>query len=155
MNLANKISIASAIALFASAAVAADPIISMTSSLSKSDRASLLSHRGTPASVSYELDFVAGEKGAAVVQFDVVLKGDPTIDLSKCGGTTVAGSDHLVFCRQIAPDRVRVLVDSPTNAVVPTSSFGTIIVSGGNASIDRGSVVVGDPQAMSMTVEVL
>ena len=156
MNSVLKLATASAVLLASSIAVAADPVISLTSTNEvKSDRASLLSRNSAPASTSYKLDFIAGDHGAAVVQFDVVMTGKGSFDLSACGGTTVSGSDHLVYCKEISPERVRVLVDSPTNSVVPTATFGTITVRGASATIERGSVVVGDPQANAMSVEVL
>jgi len=165
MNFINRIAIVSAICFTATLASAADPVISLSFSQVNHDRSSLIGDREkdnlaegmAERSLTYELDFIAGDKGAAVVQFDVVVNGmgDATMNLSQCDGKSVAGSDHVVFCRQISPDRVRVLVDSPTNAIVPTTSFGTIFVAGGRASIDRESVVVGDPQAVPMTVEVL
>jgi hypothetical protein len=157
MKFGMKYVAAAVIALAASQSFAAEPVISLSSVGGASDRMSALANRGGPVASAFELDFIAGEKGAAVVQFDVVIetKGEAQVDLAKCGGSSLAGSDHQVFCRQISANRIRILVDSPTNSSVPTSSFGTIVVTGGRASIEQSSVVVGDSQGQSMNVEVL
>lgn len=106
----------------------------------------------------YTLDFVAGSQDAAVVQFDLVLnnpKEGGRIDSSSCGGYHLNASNHAVYCNKLDDQRVRVLVDSPTNDAVPTAELGTIRVVGGTLKIDPDSVVVGNAQAQSIDVEVL
>jgi len=149
-----------AVMLVAASGVAfgSDAVLSMSESSAKTNSKGLSSSVGSSrAGGSYTFDFLAGNSKAVIVQFDVNItaKADYKLDLSACNGGKIQGSDHRVFCKQLDGNRVRVLVDSPTNSEVPTSQIATISLQAGNIAIDKSSVVVGDITASAVDVEVL
>lgn len=160
----SRITILSSVALISLSglAVAEKPILSLSPVSAAIESQSRNGYRkelsaDISANTTYTLDFVAGS-GAVVVQFDLVLANnnpDASIDISNCGGSRLKDSNHAVYCNKLDDSRIRVLVDSPSNAEVPTAQLGTIKVDGGFIEIDRESVVVGNSEAKKINVDVL
>lgn len=158
MKFINTFTSAAVLLTFSSVALASDAVLSMSATNAKSSGNELsLSSRSDRNSGSYTFDFIAGDSKAVVVQFDITINAnaEAKLDLSSCHGGKILGSDHRVFCKQLDDNRVRVLVDSPSNSELPTSQLATVFLKGGNIAIDKDSVVVGDITATAVNVEVL
>lgn len=110
------------------------------------------------ASNQFVVDFVPGTKGVAGINFDVVVDTDSKADsvqVVACGAGI--GKTHIVQCKQVAPNRIRVLIFSAPVEQLGTAEALKFEVKGGafNARIDRESVAVSDMSGAVIQAEII